>query len=1069
MDFEKIDKLKDLKDGVYEKVISKTFAKLLNDAESKQEIWTTKKDVDAVEAVDYLADYLSKLVKISLKNIAEQNSHDEGTGLADEINFTNSMVEELVKRTEELGDGNDVIKDKDWILTSLEYTKNKISQKEWVLPETSISHSFLFTNSTKDVSIGHEIIKEIQSADRIDLLVSFIKFSGFRKIKEELKNFTNRGGKLRVITTTYMGATDPKAIEELEKLPNTEIKISYNVKSTRLHAKSYIFYRDSGFSTAYVGSSNLSHAAISDGMEWNVKVTEQDMPTVMKKINATFETYWHHDDFETYHSCDKDKLENAIKGERGKDGSSDVRYSFDLHPYPFQQKILDTLRTEREIHHRYHNLVVAATGTGKTAIAAFDYRNYVKEHKGAKLLFIAHREEILKQSQDCFRQVLKDASFGELAVGGNKAENPDHLFMSIQTLNSSKFCQKMDPYFYDMIIIDEFHHAEAKSYQELLGYFKPKILLGLTATPERMDGKDILSRFDGHMAVEIRLPDAIERRLLCPFHYFGVDDPIDLSSVKWTKGHYDEDELSQIYTADGANAKQRAEAIVNALDRYTADLNDVKALGFCVSQEHARYMANYFNQKGIASINLDANSPDDLRRSAKQNLNQGDIKVIFTVDLFNEGVDIPAVNTVLFLRPTNSLAVFLQQLGRGLRLYEGKDCLTVLDFVAQANPKYNFANRFTGLLGTKNTSVQKEIENRFPHVPKGCYIYLEDKPYKRILDNIKKSIGQVSFYRDAVRDLKETLGHAPSLSEFFEGTGIEPAVFYNGNRTYERLLADAGFISDFARTDDEESLEKAMPRLLSMDSPKWIDFIRSCYETGREPVTAKEKKYLRMWSITLFPDGLKNAVGTPWEAVSRFRHQPQLRQELLDMLAYRKEAIDVIPESAELPYDCAMEVYCNYTRDQLFAALGIQNPSSIREGVKFLDPGRTKNLDDTVTVSTDVFLVTLNKSAKEFSDKTLYDDYSIDKNLFHWQSQSTTTPESKTGQRYIHQRENKTYVLLFVRSAKHDAWKNSMAYTFLGKADFVETHGSRPMTIIYKLAKPIPAKYIRMTDSSGVM
>ncbi len=1059
------ENIKDLKDGVYEKVISKTFAKLLKEAEEKKEIWTTKKDVDAVEAVDYLTDYLSRLVKISLKNIAEQNSHDEENGLTNEINFTNSMVEELVKRSKELGDGHGVIEDKDWILTSLESTKNKTSQKKWVLPETSISRSFLFTNSPKDAHFGNELKREIQSADRIDLLVSFIKYSGLLEIIEDLRNFTNRGGKLRVITTTYMGATDPKAIEELEKLPNTEIKISYNVKSTRLHAKSYIFYRKSGFSTAYVGSSNLSHFAISEGMEWNVKVTEHEMPTIMSKIYAEFDSYWNREDFESYCTSDWDKLCKAVYGEKNKDTTSNVRYSFDLQPYPFQQKILDTLRMEREIRGRYQNLIVAATGTGKTAIAAFDYRNFVKTHKGARLLFVAHRKEILAQSLDCFRQVMKNPNFGELAVGQVKPSSPEHLFMSIQTLNSSGFLQKMDPDYYDMIIIDEFHHAAAKSYQELLKHFKPKILLGLTATPERTDGGDILKYFDGHMAAEIRLPDAIEKGLLCSFHYFGVDDPIDLQSVKWANGQYDTGELTRIYTADKAIAKQRAEVIRNALVRYTADLNDVKALGFCVSKAHAHYMAEYFNNNGISSIALDADSQKTVRDSAKQKLERGEIKVIFTVDLFNEGVDIPAVNTVLFLRPTNSLTVFLQQLGRGLRLHEGKDCLTVLDFVAQANDKYNFAARFTGILRTKNVSIKKEIEDGFPHVPIGCYIHLEKEAQQHILDNIKASIGKAGYYKDAVKYVKGILGHLPSLSEFFEATGIEPAVFYNGKRTYARLLANAGLIPDFTETDDEESLEKALPRLLSMDSPKWIDFIQSCYETGRKPVTEREKKYLRMWSITLFPDGLKNAVEAPWESVSRFEHQSELRKELLDMLAYRKEAIDVIPESAELPYDCAMEVYCNYTRDQLFAALGFAKPSIIREGVKFLHSGNS----DIVTEPTDVFLVTLNKSTKEFSNTTRYDDRSLDKYHFQWQSQSTTTPESKTGRRYIEQKTKGNYVLLFVRSSIQNAWGNSMAYTFLGKAEIVNWYGSQPMTIIYRLEKPIPAKYISVTDVRGAV
>ena len=230
----------------------------------------------------------------------------------------------------------------------------------------------------------------------------------------------------------------------LSELPNTEVRISYNVKETRLHAKSYMFYRDSGFSTAYVGSSNLSRAAIADGMEWNMKVTEQDLPGIIAKMKATFDTYWHSDEFQPFQVSDFDKLSRAIDRERGrKEEGSDTTYSFDIEPYPYQQAVLDALRTERLGKGRWHNLVVAATGTGKTAISAFDYRNFYQSRKGnAKLLFIAHREEILKQSISCFRQVMKDPNFGQLAVGNYHAARSEHLFMSIQTFNSQKFWEK---------------------------------------------------------------------------------------------------------------------------------------------------------------------------------------------------------------------------------------------------------------------------------------------------------------------------------------------------------------------------------------------------------------------------------------------------------------------------------------------------------------------------------------------------------------------------------------------------------------------------------------------------
>lgn len=1053
-----------LKDGVYEKVMSRRFAEVLKEALAEDQVRAEEEDVDAEEAVGYLSSYLQQVIRLCLKDIADR---DEENSVDHQLALTNELIASLAKKTEELGGGQEVA-NAPFLLKSLEHKKNTLLPRRWERPATSLTRSFLFTNSKKDVSMVHELTKEIASSDRIDFLISFIRFSGLHLLLPALRLFTARGGHLRIVTTTYMGATDPKAIEVLASLPHTEVRISYDVKETRLHAKSYMFYRESGYSTAYIGSSNLSHAAIAEGMEWNMKVTAQDQPHIIDKMSATFETYWHSEDFTSYEpQKDEEKLRRAIDRERGRSSGTDVSsYTFDIQPYPYQQAILDALDTERHGKDRWYNLVVAATGTGKTAISAFDYRRFAASRKeGTRLLFIAHREEILKQSLSCFRQVMKDPDFGALAVGGHRASHVEHLFMSIQTLNSQRFFEKMDPYYYDMIIVDEFHHAAARSYQHLLTHFHPKILLGLTATPERMDGGDILSYFGGHIAAEIRLPDAIERRLLCPFHYFGITDPVSLREIKWTGGEYDVRELERLYTAEGALASQRARAIGDALLRYTADIRDVKALGFCVSKKHAHFMADYFNQHGIPALALDADTPKAERNAARGRLEKGDLRILFVVDLFNEGVDIPSVNTVLFLRPTNSMTVFLQQLGRGLRLSKGKDCLTVLDFVAQASRKYDFSRRFASLLGKHHVIIKKEIQEGFPHVPKGCAIQLEEQAQKWVLENIASRLRKNEYYIEMVKELYAATGSRPTLSDFFRATQVEPAVFYNGTRTYTRLLMDAEILPARPVTDLEEALRRSMSRTLTIDSPRWISFLRRAYENLPINLTPMEKKYLRMWAITLFPDGRKDSPKDPALAITRFAKETALKEEISELLDFLYDRIDIIPQKAELPYPCALEVYDSYTRDQLFAALGFAKPASIREGVKYLDHTNS----DTVTRPTDVFLVTLNKSQKEFSDTTLYEDYSIDRHLFHWQSQSTTTPESKTGQRYLSQRETGGIVLLFVRSAKQDACRNAMAYTFLGTAKIVSHEGSQPISIIYRLDHPIPAKYITKTDSSGVL
>lgn len=580
--------------GIYEQLITQLVEQKLD----RDKYYVGERTIEGAEAATCLSRFLTRIIEIAMDSVPNCDLR-----VLEQINLANTIVKWL---SEHIDDhaliSENLIDSQGKILTALFDKNNPIAADlpkyvDSIMPITGLTQSELFCGSNVGISLETEIKREILSSDKIYWLVSFIKWTGIRIFKKELESFARSGKQLKIITTSYMGATDAKAVEFLAALPNTEVKLSYNTNSERLHAKSYLFMRDTGFHTGYIGSSNLSHSALTKGLEWNLKITSQEIPHIIAKSLSTFETYWESPEFEFFDGKveSKEKLTLALQEAKGTYDTSSPSFYFDIKPHSHQQTILDKLNTERTLHGRYRNLVVAATGTGKTIISAFDFARFYAQNPEATFLFLAHREEILKQAQSAYRGVVKNSHFGELLVGRNKPSKYNQLFASIQSLNNQISTLSLSEDYYDYIVIDEVHHVAAKSYRAVLAHFTPTILLGLTATPERHDGTDILTDFCHVIAAEIRLPEAINQRHLSPFQYFAIDDDTDLTQISWSKGRYDVGQLTHLYTYND----QRVTRIIQSLDEIVTDISKMRALAFCVSKEHANYMAQKFTLSGI--------------------------------------------------------------------------------------------------------------------------------------------------------------------------------------------------------------------------------------------------------------------------------------------------------------------------------------------------------------------------------------------------------------------------------------------------------------------------------------
>lgn len=1031
--------------GVYEQIINRLFLLKLNKVDAER-FYIGKKLISKDDAVHILSKYLQHLIEVAFIGTPEDQDVDKY------IEFVNSVIRTLGKEFNVDDTELDLVDAQKSILTAVidrtncEYPDIEKHLRA-ITPVTSLSRSALFFGGRGPADMESELNKEILCADEICWVVSFIKTSGLNLLWNSLKKFTSEGKCLRIITTTYTGATDYDAIARLATLPNTEIKISYDGTQDRLHAKSYIFIRNSGFHTAYIGSSNLSSYALKDGKEWNFKATQFELPQVIENVRNSFESYWCDDTFECFVPGVSDERLKKALGIDWETPLLDFSALDLMRAKDYQQEILEKLDVERNVHGHFRNLVVAATGTGKTVIAAFDFKRYREAHPDCHFLFIAHRQEILHQAMQTFRIVLDDPNFGSIWDGNNEPSNYQHVFASKDTLRNRVDTLQLRADYYDYMVVDEVHHIVAPTYVKLMTCFKPQILLGLTATPERTnEQEDITVFFDGHISAEIRLPAALNAGLLAPFYYYGIPDNVNLSEVKWSGHGYDIAELSRIYTQND----YRTGLILRKMQEYIGNnqLHKVRALCFCVDKNHAKFMNAKFTLAGLKTDVLTSDDDDRHRNIVKKRLQAGTINYLFVVDLFNEGVDIPEIDTILFLRPTESATVFLQQFGRGLRLHKDKDHLTVLDFVGHSRAEFSYKERFEALIGRHSQNIKDEIEGGFANAPFGCKIILEEKAKEEIIANIEgylrslnkgRIIKEIAAYYKLAKD-------AFSLKGFLTYSHVPFHKVY-GSMTWGELCQLAGVRKDVS-VHAAQIKYAVKKKWLATDSFSYFKQLLRFADSGFKCDTTKFTELEQRYAVMLYYD-LYDKAGSYTSIAQMFN---DLASDVLFVQEF-KEVVEYLKDKCVAPEKEDNSVYKNwnplrlhgiYTKAQIQAALGLSTlarKSPSREGVE-----RLKD------IKLEAMYVDIIKKREEGS-MTAYKDYAQNREFFHWETQNRVSEGSREAEAY---RNGENNMLLFVRQqVEHPDFGCRMGFTYLGQVTMNSIEGSKPMQIVWHLNTPM--------------
>lgn len=1033
-----------LPDGLYDQVLTQTLQALV--ARSTDQSTRSLQALDPADAPARLSELLAAQLAQMLDDL-----HGEGDDkLRQQLELVNFLLVSLRLR---LGQGAvaDAVAEPAQILQAV----HRHSAPP-VPPETGLAAPWLFTAGKGSPALLGELRRELAACDRVDILVSFITHSGVRKLFDILQAITAVGAdgrprtRLRVLTTTYTGATEVRALDALAGLPGCEIRVSLDGRRTRLHAKAWLFRRRTGFGSAYVGSANLSGAALMGGLEWTTKFTERGQPELFERACAHFETLWEDSEFQRYDPADpahRQALSAALKRESGEDILARPTF-FELAPKAYQQEMLDQLRLERD-HGRWRNLVVAATGTGKTVVAAFDYRRLCLAEGGRpRLLFVAHREEILRQALRTYREVLRDHAFGEVLAGGMEPESFDHLFATIDSVVSRDLLVRRGASHWYAVVVDECHRLAAGRFDAFVTAVRPRVLLGLTATPERSDGKPILGYFDnrpdGAPAVELRLWHALDQQLLCPFEYYACDDDTDFSGVPWAQPG----ELAAIDTLVTGN-HVRARLVVDEWRRLAGDPARGRALVFCVSVAHAQFMTAQLERAGIKALCVVGETSHDERRQAPERLARGEVAALVTCDLYNEGVDLPMVDTLLLLRPTQSPVLFQQQIGRGLRLSPGKESCLILDFVGRHREDFRFDRLLSTLTGLPRGQLIEAVDKGFGSLPPGCHIHLQRQAREQVLRSLRKLVQQ--NWRRLQTELQAYAAlrgrSAVRLATFLreQAIGLDELYRSQGRSGWTNLKRDAGLLATPPGAEDGY-FGRRFGDLLHVDDPARTDLLLKVAEPGASyaPQGERERQLLQMFAYQV--DGQTRQTGSGEDFLQRLRAHPELLAELGEIGEVLQSTSSLRQRAVPGLEDVPLCLHAAYGVREILTAVGwltAARRTPFQAGVLALHERKVELL-----------FVTLDKR-EGYHEKIAYHDYAISAERFHWQSQNSAGPETSAGRRYLESPGNGWRFQLFVRTAK------GQPYRACGPVTLEQAEGSKPMSIHWRLEVPLPGPLFR--------